>query len=138
VRVPGLVVWPGGIPHPRRVSAPASVLDILPTVAEVLGVDPEPRGALDGVNLLGALRGGGAGGRPPDAPLTFVSPRAAAIQGGGHKAIRPAPQAAWELYDLGADPGETADLAAERPGVLTDLVARYEAWREEAEADRRP
>lgn len=38
----------------------------------------------------------------------------------------------WELYDLGSDPTEVHDLAAERPDVLEDLVAR---WWEAARAN---
>ena len=33
-----------------------------------------------------------------------------------------------ELYDLSADPGETRNLAAERPELAAELGARLEAW----------
>lgn len=34
----------------------------------------------------------------------------------------------WELYDIDADRGETADLAAEDPGVVADLEAEWQRW----------
>ncbi|HZI94303.1 MAG TPA: sulfatase [Patescibacteria group bacterium] len=35
----------------------------------------------------------------------------------------------WELYDLAADPGETANLAARRPDITGRLRARLLGWR---------
>lgn len=34
----------------------------------------------------------------------------------------------WQLYDLAADPGETHDLAAERPDVLKGPAAQWHAY----------
>ena len=34
----------------------------------------------------------------------------------------------WELYDLAADLGETKNLAAEKPAVAKELLAKYDAW----------
>jgi arylsulfatase A-like enzyme len=34
----------------------------------------------------------------------------------------------WELYDVERDRTETVDLAGEHPGVLRELVRRWEAW----------
>lgn len=34
----------------------------------------------------------------------------------------------WALYDLGADPYETRDVAAEHPEVLQELLSRWEMW----------
>ncbi len=36
-----------------------------------------------------------------------------------------------ELYDTGSDPGETVDLAAQRPEKVEMLLARLEGWRRE-------
>lgn len=44
---------------------------------------------------------------------------------------RPEGVAAWQLYDLASDPGETRDRAADEPAVLHDLIAawgRYASW----------
>jgi arylsulfatase A-like enzyme len=34
----------------------------------------------------------------------------------------------WQLFDLGADYGETDDVAAQHPEVVADLSARHDAW----------
>jgi arylsulfatase A-like enzyme len=39
-----------------------------------------------------------------------------------------------ELYDTRVDPGETLNLAGERPDRMETLMARLEAWREQAQA----
>jgi hypothetical protein len=40
----------------------------------------------------------------------------------------------YELYDVAADPGETHDLAAERPDALAAARAKLAAWEEAEEA----
>ena len=37
----------------------------------------------------------------------------------------------WELFDLATDPGETIDLADQRPELMQLLVAEWEAYAEE-------
>ena len=44
-----------------------------------------------------------------------------AIRRGPWKAVRPGPDAAIRLFDLGDDPGETRDVAAEHPEVAAAL-----------------
>ncbi len=34
----------------------------------------------------------------------------------------------WELYDLEADRTELKNLAAQFPGIVADLTARWEQW----------
>ena len=34
----------------------------------------------------------------------------------------------WQLFDLGADYGETTDVAAQHPEVVRELVAKHDAW----------
>jgi arylsulfatase len=52
---------------------------------------------------------------------------------GDWKLSRPAsPQAAWRLFDLAADPGETRDIAAAKPSLAARLA---EYWRRYAAAN---
>ena len=136
VRVPGLLLWPAGIPEPRRLACSASTLDILPTLAELLGVGLAPERPLDGVSLLPLFTKDGPDERPGRSALPFLSPKAAALHVGTMKAIRPERNGAWELYDLSSDPREARDLAAERPDELAQLVGRFEAWRIGAQESR--
>ena len=48
---------------------------------------------------------------------------------GDWKAVKNSPNAAVELYDLKTDPGETKNLAAEKPDVVKKAVALMAAER---------
>jgi arylsulfatase A-like enzyme len=136
VRVPGLLLWPNQIREPRRLSCPASTLDTLPTLAEILGVRLSPKRPLDGISLLPLLTGGGPDERPGHSALPFLFGKAAALHAGPLKVIRPKQDGKWELYDLSSDPQESEDLAAERPGKLAQLVGRFDAWMISAKESR--
>jgi arylsulfatase len=49
------------------------------------------------------------------------------------KLVRLGHRGAWELYDLKADRTETRDLAAERPELVNELAAQWEAWARRAD-----
>lgn len=57
VRVPAVVEWPAAISRPIVTATPAVTSDILPTICDLLGLDP-PRRPLDGISLAPLLRGG--------------------------------------------------------------------------------
>jgi arylsulfatase len=44
------------------------------------------------------------------------------------KAKGAAAKAGWQLFDVKADPGETLDIAAEKPEVVKEMLATYDAW----------
>ncbi len=123
LRVPFVVRWPGKV-------APGSVTDflgyfpdILPTIAEVSGAAAPAD--IDGVSLLPTLLGKSAEQKQHEF-LYWEINGWAAIREGTWRAVRPKPEAAWELYDLAIDPGESKDLAAAQPGVLAKLAALAE------------
>ena len=64
VRVPGIVSWPARLAARTRAATPAVTSDILPTVAEWVGL-PAPDLRLDGASLAGRLTPGPAAVRPP-------------------------------------------------------------------------
>jgi arylsulfatase A-like enzyme len=104
-----------GIDEPVRVTEPAGLVDVMPTVLDALGREiPE---GLAGRSLLPLLRG-----IPSDAPRPNVAGFMEgwrAITVGRYKLIQRTHRR-WMLYDLVADPHEHHDLAAERP-----LAVRY-------------
>ncbi len=56
IRVPGIFSWPGEIEKSQTPSDPAGIVDILPTICDLLGIDP-PESHLDGSDLSPLLRG---------------------------------------------------------------------------------
>jgi arylsulfatase A-like enzyme len=124
LRVP-LVLFGGSVPRGVRVASPVRLVDVLPTLLDLLGV-PAPDG-LAGTSLRPLLR-------DPERDLGLVayseSLEPAALFGGDvlralragrykyvHK-VRP------ELFDLAEDPGEKRNLAPERPEEVERLRAR--------------
>lgn len=123
LRIPFVAYWPGKIP-PGRVSEHLSYFpDILPTIAQVTGATPPDD--LDGLSILPTLIGDQAAGHPQQQHeyLYWELSGWTAVRHGDWRAVQPRADAAWELYDLGTDPSESQDLAAQHPDVLAKLKA---------------
>lgn len=56
IRIPGIVRWPRVITGGKVERTPAGVVDILPTICEITGVDLPSERKIDGVSLLPLLR----------------------------------------------------------------------------------
>lgn len=123
LRVPLLMRWPDGLPAGRRVAWPAQLVDVVPTVLDLVG-EPLPPG-LPGRSLAVDLRSGGHApgfGRVLGQRGTHQWSVAASLPEGRFKLLfeqgrRP------RLFELGSDPGEQRDLAATRSPILERLVA---------------
>jgi arylsulfatase A-like enzyme len=120
-----LLIHDPRIGKPRRVERVSRHVDVLPTLLELLGIEPPP--GLQGSSLVSWMRGGR---KPPEVPVyALMSLRAvktvqgASLQIGEWKLIESRlPQRSRELYHVASDPEERRDRSGERP----DLVARLE------------
>jgi arylsulfatase A-like enzyme len=135
VRVPFIARWPGRIPAAVVTPAMGAAVDLLPTLARVIGA-PLPAGrTLDGRDLLPVLDGSDRGGRIEFLYLNGIALEA--VRDGRWK-LRLNPQAggrtAVELYDLVNDPGERWDVAADQPDTVRRLFARMLAYSRETGA----
>ena len=134
-RVPLVVHSPTRF-KPKRVSAPVSLVDILPTITDLAGVE-EPAGpdTLAGRSLLGLLQD-----RPDDGP---AEKREVVGEYMGEGAIAPivmirrsdlkyvhSPVDPDQLYDLEVDPHERVNLAAD-----PDWSARVKEFRDRVDRD---
>ncbi|MFD7307974.1 arylsulfatase [Promicromonospora sp. NPDC059942] len=118
---PLIASWPaGGVRGGGRTAGPGHVVDVAPTVLRAAGGDAD---GMTGVSMLDQWRGAPAVERP----LFWEHLGNAAVRHGRWKLVREAGQP-WELYDVGADRGETHDLAAAHPGVVARLERCWEAW----------
>jgi len=115
---------------PRRVSQQVRLIDIAPTLLEVVGVENQNTKS-QGRSLVPLLEGLSL--EPIDAfsEATNVGNQCALRSTGSHKLIRSMIDPQWLLFDLRADPGELHDLATQRAERLRELANRLEAWREE-------
>jgi choline-sulfatase len=121
-RIPLIVHAPGRF-APHRVLESASLLDILPTLAELAhgGAAPTYAAPIGGHSLVPALQGGRG---PGEVIGEYLAEGAIApivmIRRGRHKFVH-SPADPAQLYDLVADPDELVNLAAV-PQVRTDLT----------------
>jgi len=137
LRVPMIAAWPGRIAPGRTSDLLWYFPDVLPTLAELAGV--QPPADVDGISIVPELVGEKAAGRtqPQHEYLYWELSGQTAVRMGNWKAVRPAAKGkgkatAWELYDLATDIEESKDLAAEKPEVLAKMTAFAEAAHEEA------
>lgn len=129
VKVPFLIQWPGTIPGGQVSDAPVITLDVFATAIAAAGIQTSPGKPLDGVNLLPL-----ATGKTKDRPhqtLHWKMGSAWAVRDLDLKLVagnndQPGNEPA--LFDLAKDPGESRDLAKERPDDVKRLQALHSAW----------
>lgn len=137
IRVPGIFSWPGKIAKGEVTDVPAGLVDVLPTVCGLLGIDKPAEVHLDGSDVSPILTGSGdfirhqpffwhlQRSRPvvamrdgdyslvadPDYELStdnlFDEAAIPQIRKGGYTN--------FQLYNLKTDPNQTTDLAPEQP-----------------------
>jgi arylsulfatase A-like enzyme len=141
--------WPAQFQAGRRVDRIAAHIDLAPTLLDLCGVPKPPRVKFDGVSLAPLLRGQSVAW--PDRDLFFQwhrgdAPeryRAFAVRSQDWKLVQPLGvvekwdgKTDFQLYDMRHDPLEMHDLAAQEPGRVAELKARYDAWFDDVTATR--
>ena len=134
-RVPAIVKAPGtnGDAGGRVVDTFAHITDLYPTFAEYAGADLASAGNLLGDSARPLLEG----------TAETIGDDEFGWEHFGHRAYRsgdwklvfaPEPMGGtgeYALYNLAEDPGETTNLASERPDVLDDLSRKWDQYAEE-------
>jgi arylsulfatase A-like enzyme len=134
LRVPLVLSLPGTIPAGRRLPGTVRLIDIVPSVLELLGV-PVPAEAFEGRSFVPLLSGSRSEGTADTLYLTECTwMRKRGLRTPDWKLIvaRDTPdlhgRPPVELYDLRADPGEQRNLAPARPDVVERLRRDLLAW----------
>ncbi len=137
-RVPWLLALPEGAG--KRVESPVGLLDLVPTLLDVLGLDPGWQ--FEGRSVLPFLDGAGASltKRPVFAESGYRDQFTISVTQGRHKLIRFGDPGlaqergghVYELYDFLDDPGETRNLVDELPDVVSSLRELLDPYMEEA------
>lgn len=133
LRVPAIIEWPAVIATARVSRCPASVLDIVPTLLEITGVDhPAPKRPLDGISLMPLLRQQLTARNKP-IPFRHIG-RAALVDNQMKLLTNKLSSGKFELYDLEADPAETNDLSQQRPELFRRMRRQLLEWSESVDA----
>ncbi len=146
LRVPLLVLGPAIAPG-RRVGAPVGLVDLAPTLLELLGARPLP-GAM-GQSFAALLRERAPAPGPGLRPLFAETWFAPGFGAEGRKPVRQPSYSVrlgmrklvrlregegfrYAYYDLSSDPGERRDLYAADPAAAADLRALLDAYPDRA------
>ena len=123
IRIPCIARWPGRLEKGSQSNQVGTLMDITASILAAAGTAPLDGKPLDGVDILGHVASG-----KPDFPRTLFWRQGslAAASDGRWKLVRT--RRGTELFDLAADPGESADLAGERPADLIRLQGALEGW----------
>jgi len=146
VREPCIMRWPGKIPAGGSCSEVAGTIDILPTIANIIGAKlPDHR--IDGRNILPLMRGEKDARSPHDAFYYYLGHNLIAVRSGKWKLVYPHTYGQPEpgsgglpgkrrkakielsLFDLQADRGETTNLIEKHPKISKRLEALAEQAR---------
>lgn len=134
LRVPGIIEWPKVIDKGRISGFPAGVVDIFPTVLDILGLDDSVMiRPYDGMSLLSLLTG--QSGETRLQPLGFHFQNGAALVDNDYKLVlENGDEGFYQLFNLIRDPAETKNLFYEKPEVAARMAQELVSWRQSVAA----
>jgi arylsulfatase A len=150
IRVPGIMRYPDKTKPNSRSDEPVCGVDFLPTICDIVGIQPPQDRKLDGVSILPAFSDqpiqrttplywhfNFASGEPKVAlrlgswkilaTLDKVPTRTNDVTEEIERDFKAAKLTQFSLYNLQNDLGETSDLAMKEPGKLAELKALLES-----------
>ena len=149
-RVPCVMRWPGKIPAGKVCRELASTIDVLPTIAALVGAELPGDRIIDGKDVRPLMFGEPGAESPHGVFYYYAGRNLQAVRSGkwklvlphaygypnppgtgGQPGLRASANVGLSLFDLDADVGETHNLADEHP----DVVQRLQALAEVARAD---
>ncbi len=148
-RVPTVMRWPGKIPPGTVCKTPAMTIDLLPTIAHLVGAKL-PNHKIDGKNIWPLIAGEPGAISPQEAYYFYYGSQLQAVRMGrwklhfphGYRTLKGRPggtggtpvpyeqaKIGLALFDMEKDPGETTDVAAEHPDIVEKIKALAERMR---------
>lgn len=151
VRVPFIACWPGKIPAGQVCREPAMTIDVLPTLAKLVGAELSSERKIDGLDIWPLLSGTPGAKSPHDALWFYWGNGLEAVRSGKWKLHLPhdyrsltgaagnggkpagysTGKIGLSLYDLKADRGETKNVAEQNAEVVARLQEIVEKARED-------
>ncbi len=136
VRSPMFIKWEGVLPAGKTVDEIAGAIDLLPTLADLTGLDLKPEKPLDGISLKPLL----ANDEPKDYDRLLFS------HWNGRISVRDNTYRFTSdnlLYDMVNDPGQTTDVSDKYPEAAQQMSEAMAEWKKNVltelpETDERP
>lgn len=128
MRVPFIISWPAMIPEGQIISQPVATMDLLPTLCNLLEIQPDSSMPFDGEDISDLFIKGSLSDHGPIWYFDAFSLNA--VRKGKWKLHRKRQTwggekfAQWslpQLFDLERDPGECYDLGARHPEIMQEL-----------------
>ncbi len=147
VRIPLLFYWPNHIPRGRIINAPVELVDLMPTIFDLIGITDD-KSSFQGQSLSNALCNGSK--LNLDRPVYLHRPyfrgiylpvlynrkiwlkgEHFAIKAKNWKYIEAEEENTKELFDLNADPQELKNIYSSFPEKAAELKTRLQKWKKE-------
>lgn len=124
VRVPCLIRWPGHILAGSQIQLISGAIDLLPTLADLAGIELQTRQPLDGISLRAYLEHKAE--VLPDRMLFSHWNNRVSVRTRRYRLDH-----SGKLFDMVEDPEQRRDVAAEHPETTAKLKAAVDRWRAE-------
>lgn len=124
VRSPMFLKWEGKIPSGKKVEEIAGAIDLLPTLADLAGIEFQPEKPLDGISLK---------------PLLFENKpewkeRLLFSHWSGKTSVRSQKfrlDNEGNLFDMENDPGQNEDVSQKNPDIANQMIQAKRNWKNE-------
>jgi len=128
VRVPCFISWPGHIEAGSTVDRIAAHIDLLPTLAELAGIQKFQTLPLDGASLVPLLQGGSE--KWPDRMIFTGFRNRGSVRTQRYRLVIEGVETV-ELFDMAADPGQRKNISRKQLEVTSKLKQAYDKWYED-------
>jgi len=133
LHVPLILRYPPAVPEGRRIASRVCMIDLLPSLLELAGIDAAATGGqFEGESFVGNLSGTAepAGMRTCFSERTFYGLEEKAVQDADSKLILRVNEQRQELYDIKADSHEQDNLIDSQADEASRLRALLDGWME--------
>jgi len=136
IRVPGIIEWPRMIPTNRQSSFPVVTSDLLPTVCEIVGVEPPRDRPIDGMSIMTLIQQRTS---QRERSIAFANIRKGdfnssykvVLNGNKYKLMLDYSGrrvVGSQLYDIVHDPTESENIASAHPDVVSAMSTELHDW----------
>lgn len=133
IATPLIVHWPNEIKKHRLNNQVGHVIDIMPTLLDLAGVqyptnyEGKKRLKQEGISLAPIFKGSEV---TEERTLFWEHEGNRAVRSGKWKLVSQYPENEWHLYDMEEDRTELSDLSNKNPDLTKDLIEKYQQWAE--------